>query len=190
LDAEAKSTVPETPLSVIQFWRDDVRPDRWFYYDAALDTAIRERFEPLWRSALDGALDHWPESPEGALALVLVLDQFPRNMFRERPESFTGDELARGVARQAIDRGFDMRVPSSLREFFYMPFMHSEDLADQDRCIALFEKGLGPGSPNLSYARHHRRLIARFGRFPWRNAILDRRNTPEEAAALASSPPR
>ncbi len=178
-----------TPLSVIQFWRDDVGPKGWFD-DTAIDQTIRNRFEPLWRSARDGALDDWADTVEGALALVIVLDQFPRNMFRGTAAAFATDAHALRVARQAIENGFDFRVPSMLRPFFYMPFMHSEVLADQDRCIALLSERLGPDAYNLPFARGHREMIARFGRFPARNAALGRQTTAEEAAYLASLPKR
>lgn len=178
-----------TPLTVIQFWRDDVGPERWFD-DTAIDHQIRVRFEPLWRQARDGALNSWAGTVEGALALVIVLDQFPRNMFRGTADAFATDTHALEIARQAIDDGFDFRVPGMLRPFFYMPFMHSENLADQDRCIALFSVRLGEDTYNLPYARQHRELIARFSRFPARNAALGRPSTPEEAAYLNSLPKR
>jgi uncharacterized protein (DUF924 family) len=117
-----------------------------------------------------------------------VLDQFPRNMFRGRPESFATDAKARAVADQAIAAGFDLRLPVLLRPFVYMPLMHSESLADQDRGIALFEQRLGPDTYNLPYAREHRAEIAQFGRFPARNAALGRTSTPEETAYLQSLP--
>ena len=173
-----------TPLAVIQFWRDEVGADHWFGNDAALDARIRARFEALWNSARAGALDAWLATPEGALALVIVLDQFPRNMFRGRAEAFASDRQARAAATRAIDAGFDKRVPTSLRVFFYLPFMHSEDLADQDACVALIEERLGKSSSNYPYALGHREQIARFGRFPGRNAALGRASTPQESVFL------
>ena len=177
-----------TPLAVLQFWRDEVGAARWFADVPALDAEIRGRFEPLWRDACAGRLDGWEDSPDGALALAIVLDQFPRNMFRGQAQAFASDRQARAVAGRAIARDFDLHVPTALRPFFYMPLMHSEDLADQDRCIALFAERIGPDTYNLPYARRHRAEIARFGRFPGRNAALGRIPTGEETAYLAAGP--
>jgi uncharacterized protein (DUF924 family) len=177
----------ESPLSVIQFWRDEVQPARWFAEDAALDKQIRDRFEPLWRTARDGGLDAWQETPEGALALVIVLDQFPRNMFRGHADAFATDAKARAVATHAIESGFDRRVPTVLRPFFYLPYMHSEDMTDQDRSVALIAERVGTGSSNYPYALAHRDVIARFGRFPARNRALGRDTTPQESEFLNRS---
>jgi uncharacterized protein (DUF924 family) len=174
------------PLAVIQFWRDEVGRARWFDDDAALDAAIKGRFEPLWQRARDGALARWEGTVEGALALVIVLDQFPRNMFRGQADAFATDPQALAAARRAIAAGYDRRVPDLLRPFFYMPFMHAEDLAAQDECIALFTERLGPDTYNLPYARAHRDVIARFGRFPARNAALGRASTLAETTYLES----
>ncbi|MBS0472528.1 MAG: DUF924 domain-containing protein [Proteobacteria bacterium] len=174
----------ESPLSVIQFWRDEVHPARWFAEDAALDKQIRDRFESLWRSARDGGLDAWQETPEGALALVIVLDQFPRNMFRGLAEAFATDATARAVAGRALDAGFDRRVPTVLRPFLYLPYMHSEDMADQDRSVAYIAERVGKDSINYPFALQHRATIARFGRFPARNAALGRVTTREETEFL------
>jgi uncharacterized protein (DUF924 family) len=158
----------------------------WFAVDAALDDEIRRRFEPLWQAARLGKLDSWQDTPEGALALILVLDQFPRNMFRGHADSFVTDAKARESADRAIAAGFDMRVPVLLRPFFYMPLMHAEDLAQQDRCIALFQQRLGPDTYNLPFARAHRAEIEQFGRFPARNSALGRKSTDAETAYLKS----
>jgi uncharacterized protein (DUF924 family) len=174
------------PLAVIQFWRDEIGRRRWFDDDPALDATIRARFEPLWQRARAGALDGWQASVEGALALVIVLDQFPRNMFRGRAEAFATDPQALAAARRAVAAGYDRRVPDLLRPFFYLPFMHAEDLATQDECIALFAERLGPDTYNLPYARAHRDVIARFGRFPARNAALGRVSTLAETTYLES----
>ena len=173
-----------TPLSIIQFWRDEVGEAHWFDNDPKLDARIRTRFEVLWQSARGGALDTWLATPEGALALVIVLDQFPRNMFRGRADAFASDPGARAAAKRAIDAGFDKRVPTVLRVFFYLPFMHSEDMADQDACVALIAERLGTSSSNYPYALGHREQIARFGRFPGRNAALGRASTPQETVFL------
>ena len=173
-----------TPLAVIQFWRDEVGAAHWFENDAALDVRIRARFGALWQSARDGALDVWLATPEGALALVIVLDQFPRNMFRGRADAFASDPGARAAAQRVLEAGFDKRVPTLLRVFFYLPLMHSENLADQDACVALIAERLGEGSSNYPYALGHREQIARFGRFPGRNAALGRASTPQETVFL------
>jgi uncharacterized protein (DUF924 family) len=175
-----------TPLTVLQFWRDEVGARRWFADEPALDALIRDRFEATWRSARDGILDVWQETPDGALALTIVLDQFPRNMFRGTAEAFATDAQACAVANRAIARQFDLRVATLLRPFFYMPLMHAEALAEQDRCIGLLAERIGPDTTNLPYARQHRETIAKFGRFPTRNAALGRQSTPEESAYLAA----
>ncbi|WP_281250607.1 DUF924 family protein [Thioalkalivibrio denitrificans] len=145
---------------------------------------MRERFEPLWRQAAAGELDYWGESARGALALAILLDQFPLNMYRNRPESFATERKARSVADAAIERGFDQQLEPEEQAFLYMPFMHSEDLADQERSVELFSR---PGlEHNRRWARHHRDIVARFGRFPHRNPILGRESTEEEQAWLDS----
>jgi uncharacterized protein (DUF924 family) len=166
---------------VLAFWRA-AGPDKWFKKDAAFDTEITSRFSALWRDAAAGALADWEAAPEPALALVLVLDQFPRNMFRSKADAFATDPLARGVAERAIARGFDQKVPASERLFFYLPFEHSESLADQERAIAL----IGTlGNPDLTrWAELHADIIRRFGRFPHRNSTLGRASTGEEQAFL------
>ena len=174
----------ETPLSIIQFWRDEIGAAHWFDNDPRLDARIRARFEALWQSARAGAFDAWLATPEGALALVIVLDQFPRNMFRGHADAFSTDPNARVAANRAIDSAFDWRVPTVLRVFFYLPFMHSEDMADQDRSVALIEERLGKDSSNYPYALGHREQIARFGRFPGRNEALGRHTTPQETVFL------
>jgi uncharacterized protein (DUF924 family) len=177
----------ETPLSVIQFWRDEVGEARWYVAQPALDKQISDRFEPLWRDAHVGKLNDWQMTPDGTLALLIVLDQFPRNMFRGHADAFATDAQALAVAKTAVAREIDLRVPTSLRQFFYTPLMHSEDLADQDRCVALFEQREGPDAYNLPFARQHRGVIEKFGRFPTRNAALGRASTPEELAFLNKS---
>jgi len=176
--------MPADYLAVLDFWfSDEVKP-LWFRSTPAFDDALRERFLAIWQAAAAGELDSWRESPEGALALVIVLDQFPLNMFRGKAESFSTEALSREVAQAAIDRGWDRELDRSCLAFLYLPFMHSENLADQDRSVALFEAaGL---VDNLRFAQHHRELIRRFGRFPHRNAILGRPSSEEELAYLAS----
>jgi uncharacterized protein (DUF924 family) len=170
-----------TPADVLAFWRQ-AGPDRWYARDDAFDAETRARFLDLWHRAAAGELAAWEASDDGALALTLVLDQFPRNMFRGDPKTYASDAMARGVACRAIDRCADVRVADDLCEFFYLPFMHSEHLADQLRCIDLLRKA--GRTDNLKYAEHHAAIIRRFGRFPHRNRILGRATTAEEQAFL------
>ena len=167
------------PADILSFWRQ-VGPERWYERDDALDADIRARFLELWRKAADGGLSSWEATDDGALALVIVLDQFPRNMFRGDIRAYSSDVLAREVAGRAIARGADLRVDPALKAFIYMPLMHSEHLADQLRCIELFRGN----AENLKYAEIHADIIRRFGRFPHRNRILGRETTPEERAFL------
>jgi uncharacterized protein (DUF924 family) len=170
-----------TPQDVVAFWRE-AGPERWFAKDDAFDAAIRERFGETYEAAARGDLNEWELTPEGALAVVLLLDQFPRNMFRGTRRVYATDDTALLAAERAIDRGHDRAVDPSTRRFFYLPFMHAEDPAMQERSVALNE---GLGDPeSVKFAHHHRDVVARFGRFPHRNAILDRETTPEEAAFL------
>ena len=172
------------PADVVAFWfAPDVRP-LWFAATPHFDERLRARFLTTYRAAAAGQLTDWDTTVEGALALVIVLDRFPLNRFRGQPESFATEAAARDVADRAIARGFDRAVPPIQRPFLYLPFMHSEALADQDRAVRWYQQ---PGlEESLRFARHHRDLIARFGRFPHRNVILGRASTTEERAYLAS----
>jgi uncharacterized protein (DUF924 family) len=172
---------PITPAGILAFWRD-AGPDRWYTPDDAFDAEVRRRFLGLWQSAAAGELSSWETSDDGALALVIVLDQFPRNMFRSDIRTYASDRLAREVAHRAIDRGVDARIDPALREFLYLPLMHSEHLADQLRCIEL-SRAAGH-TESLKWAEHHADIIRRFGRFPHRNRLLGRATTPEEQAFL------
>jgi uncharacterized protein (DUF924 family) len=168
-----------TPADILSFWRN-AGPDHWYKKDDAFDAEVRRCYLDLWRRAAAGELSSWEMSDEGALALTIVLDQFPRNMFRGTAEAFASDVKALAVANRAIARGVDARIDPTLVEFLYMPLMHSEEIADQLRCVDLFR-----GSPdNLKYAEEHAGIIRRFGRFPHRNRILGRATTPEEQAFL------
>lgn len=174
---------PITPDDVLNFWTE-AGPDSWYRKDSGFDAKIARRFQQTFFDAASGKLSAWEASADDALALVIVLDQFPRNMFRNDPRAFSGDERAREIADRAIARGDDLRVAPALRQFFYLPFMHSENIADQDRCVALCGK---LGNPeNLKYAIIHADIIRRFGRFPHRNAILGRHTTKEEQEFLDS----
>ena len=168
---------------VVSFWQK-AGPDRWFKKDPAFDDEIRERFFTTYEAAAAGQLSGWEQSAEGALALLILLDQFPRNMFRDDARAFATDPLARAITAGAIVRGFDSQVPKEMQNFFYLPFEHSEDLADQERGIA-FNKAAG-NAENLKWAEIHADIIRRFGRFPHRNAVLGRSTTPEEQAFLDS----
>jgi uncharacterized protein (DUF924 family) len=170
-----------TPADILTFWRAAGR-ERWYERDDAFDAAVRSRFFELWQQAAAGELSSWETTDDGALALVIVLDQFPRNMFRGDIMTYSSDAPAREVASRAIARGGDIRVEPALLEFLYMPLMHSEDLADQQRCVELFRKA--GNADNLKYAEDHAEIIRRFGRFPHRNPILGRPTTPEEQAFL------
>jgi uncharacterized protein (DUF924 family) len=170
-----------SPETVLAFWRD-AGPDNWFKKHAAFDDAIRARFLATYEAAAAGTLADWEATPEGALALAVVLDQFPRNMFRGDARTYTADPIARGVAARAVARGFDRLVALGDRQFFYLPFEHSENLADQERCCELFR---ATGDAELTqWAELHADIIRRFGRFPHRNQILGRATTPEERAFL------
>jgi uncharacterized protein (DUF924 family) len=168
------------PGDVVNFWRE-AGPNRWFTKNDAFDDEFRQRFLLAHEEAAAGRLDAWLSEADGALGLVILLDQFPRNCFRASPRMYATDSLARSYAERAIAAGFDDQVDRALRLFFYLPFEHSESLADQDRSLALHER-IG----FAEYAKHHRDIIQRFGRFPHRNAILGRESTPEEQAFLSA----
>lgn len=177
------SALRPTPTEIITFWRD-AGYERWYKKDEAFDAEIRRRFLATWEAALAGQCDDWQNSDDGTLALLIVLDQFPRNMFRGDPRTFTSDPKAREVADRAIARGVDQRLDSVMRQFVYLPFEHSENLADQQRSVALF-KALGDAE-NLRYAEIHEDIIRKFGRFPHRNPVLGRDTTEAEQAFLTS----
>lgn len=154
--------------------------DVWFKKDDAFDAEIVTRFDEIQVSADSGRYDGWQATPKGSLALIILLDQFPRNMYRDKPASFASDAHARRIARNALKHGFDREALPVQRMFFYLPFEHSEDMADQRLSLELF----GQLGANQNYARRHHDIVARFGRFPHRNAILGRVSTPEEIEFL------
>ena len=166
---------------LLAFWRA-AGAGKWFNGGADFDAECRNRFLDAHFAAARREFADWIDEAEGALALLLLLDQIPRNVFRGSGHAFATDGLARDIARDAIEAGFDQRVDPALRLFFYMPFEHSEDMADQDRSLRLFAAMGDAGY--LDYARRHREVISRFGRFPHRNAALGRTSTPEEQAWL------
>jgi len=174
---------PPTPADIITFWRD-AGYERWYKKDEAFDAEIRRRFLATWEAAMAGQCDDWQNSDEGTLALLIVLDQFSRNMFRGDPRAFSADAKARDIADGAVARGVDQRLDRVMRQFIYLPFEHSEHLADQERSVALF-KALGDAE-NLRYAEIHEDIIRKFGRFPHRNRVLGRQTTDAEAAFLTS----
>ncbi|MEI9963925.1 MAG: DUF924 family protein [Caulobacteraceae bacterium] len=179
-------TANTSPADVIGFWME-AGHQRWFSKDEAFDAEIRARFEAVHHAAARRELDHWAATAEGALALLILLDQFPRNLYRGSAHAFATDPLAHSLAERALDAGFDRAVDPVLRPFFYLPFEHSERPEDQARCVALCEghhEATGDAG-TLDWARTHQDIIARFGRFPHRNACLGRESTPEELAFLA-----
>lgn len=176
----ASPLLAATAADVVAFWRD-AGPARWFRKDAAFDAAFRARFLAAHEAASRGERGEWADSADGALALLILLDQFPRNSFRDTARMFATDAQAREVARAAIEAGFDAQVEPALRAFFYLPLMHSELLADQDRSVQL-NRPLADES--LRFAVMHRDIIEKFGRFPHRNAVLGRATTPDEQRFL------
>lgn len=177
-------------------WPSEPRGGLWFGATPAQDTDLRERFGAAVDQALAGQLNGWAATPTGRLALVLLLDQLPRNLFRGQPGAFAGDARAQALASEAVDSGQDRLLPTVGRVFLYMPFMHAEHLALQDRCVRCFEQLRADAAPerhaalddHLRFAQLHRDIVLRFGRFPHRNAALGRATTAEEAAFLKDGP--
>lgn len=172
------------PDEILQFWFSEKVKPLWFNSTPEFDAELRTKYLAVYYAALNNKIDEWKESAEGCLTLVIILDQFPLNMFRGLPESFGGETKAIETAKYAIDKAFDEKLTDEQKAFMYMPLMHSENLEDQDLSVALFEKaGL---TENLRFAKHHREIVRRFGRFPHRNRILDRESTEAELDYLAS----
>ena len=176
------SPLPD-PADIVAFWIK-AGPDKWFAKDAAFDAAFIEGFQEAHFAAARRDLDHWAATPEGALALILLLDQLPRNAFRDTAHMFATDSLALMFAKAAIARGHDRHVAADLRPFILMPLMHSESLADQERLLTLLNPEEAPDT--FKFAVIHRDIIARFGRYPHRNASLGRETTEDEAIFLKS----
>lgn len=173
--------MPATPNDILTFWRN-AGPSQWYAAKPAFDEAIRLKFEATHHAAARGEYDGWAVTPEGALALLIVLDQFPRNLFRKSAHAFATDPKALAVARMAAENGWHLQVEPPMRQFMLLPFEHSEDLADQDYGLSLAE---AIGDPEmLKWHRIHRDVIARFGRFPHRNPMLGRVTSPEERQFL------
>lgn len=172
-----------TAEQIIQFWFDDIDPKAHWRKDPAFDAMVRERFAPLHQAALACELDAWRDDARGRLAEILVLDQFSRNMYRDTPMAFAGDQLALALAQEALRIGADQTLPPQQRLFLYMPYMHSESKQIHTTAEALYtDLGL---ADNLRFEQRHKEIIDRFGRYPHRNAILGRVSTPEEIDFLA-----
>jgi len=172
------------PEDILDFWFTEPVNQHWFNSTPQLDELIRDRYQSLWEQASRGELDDWKQSAQGCLALVIILDQFPLNMFRGVARSFATEQQAVSITKYALEQGLDQQLPTDQLAFLYMPLMHSESLADQDQSMACYESA---GLPyNLEFARHHREIVRRFGRFPHRNQALGRESTPEELGWLAT----
>ena len=180
-----------TAQDVLSFWFDPANEAHWFERNEAFDAAIRERFGVLHAQAARGERDDWSGEPAGWLALLIVMDQFSRNLYRNDPRAFACDARAQRIALEGIDRGFDAALPPEQRTFAYLPLEHAEHPDLQQRCVELFARlcdrhpGHAPYANYLDYARRHQAVIDRFGRFPHRNATLGRDSTPDEEHYLA-----
>ena len=174
------------PIDVLDFWLGEVGPDGWYAGGEALDVECRNRFSDLWQAAFDQGLEHWVDGTVGTLAYIILCDQLARNIHRGDANSFATDVQARAAAKVALGKGWDMDAPEPERQFFYMPFMHSEEAVDQALSVTLFgEKMPETGADQLIHAKAHQTVIARFGRFPFRNAAFGRANTADEAKFMA-----
>ena len=170
--------------ALVDFWFSETASQYWFKSTEVFDQQLRDDYAELWQQAKDGQLDSWKAQPMGCLALVILLDQLPLNMFRGTAKSFSTEAQSREVAALAIDRGFDVDMDSKRKGFLYMPFMHSEEMLDQERSVDLFNQ---PGlEDNYRFAQHHYGIVERFGRFPHRNEILGRENSDAEIEYLNS----
>ena len=177
-----ETPIPEAAQSLLDFWFGEENQQKWFKSTSEFDLYIHVNYSQLWQQALLGQLDHWKNQPYSALALVILLDQFPLNMYRNTEKAFATEQMARDVAHHAIDNEYDTQVKPKERGFFYIPFMHSENLDDQTRSVQLFEQaGL-----DTYWPKHHKKIIEQFGRFPHRNTILGRKSTAEEIEWLQS----
>jgi len=176
------------PRDVLDFWFKETPSAKWFASDPSFDAEIRSRFEAAWRLGCGGGLTAWEDEPNGALALIVLFDQFPRNMFRGTAEAFASDAMARDIAKRAIAQRQDLETPASIRGFFYLPLTHSENLADQEACVQLTKERLGEDHSTFPYALRHKAAVERFGRFPARNAALERASTDEEKDFLKHNP--
>ncbi len=175
------------PEEVLSYWLDELKPSDWYDENEQVDAEIRKRFLSTWEGAREGRFSLWLTYASGALAYIILTDQFPRNMFRNSGKAFATDRAALAAAKSAIDRGWDMKIDEPARQFFYMPLMHSESLCDQERCVRLMCERMPEGRENnLLHARAHREVIRQFGRFPHRNDALARCNSESEKAYVSN----
>lgn len=172
------------PDDILKFWLDECDEEQWFKSDPAFDQTIRDRFGATWKAATEGKFALWLTYPSGALAYIILTDQFPRNMFRDDAAAFSTDKAALAAAKSAISKGWDLRIDMPARQFFYMPLEHSENLCDQDRAVRLICERTEQDATFLLHARAHREVIRQFGRFPHRNTALGRTTTAAEKAHL------
>lgn len=175
----------DTKEEILHFWFEETAPSQWFQKNEVFDGQITDRFLVSYEMAANGLCDGWSSEPDGCLALCLLLDQFPRNMFRGLPRAFATDKKALLVAKYAISKKFDQLLPPIQRRFIYLPYEHSEKLSDQEKAVALFAAMKEHDPMGYDYAVRHYEVIERFGRFPHRNKVLGRENTPEEEEYLA-----
>ena len=175
------------PNEILVFWFDELKPGDWFTGGEEVDDRVRTRFLQVWEDAADGKFASWADTANGALALVIVLDQFPRNMFRGSGKSFASDALALKTAAAAIDSGQDLELDEVRRRFLYMPYMHSEKIPELTRCLELMETKFAEVNPEVVlHSKAHIEVVKLFGRFPYRNEALGRKSTPEEEEWLAA----
>lgn len=174
----------DSKYEILHYWFEELEPQQWFQSTEQVDNTIRDRFHVVHDMAKDGLSNHWADDADGALALIIVLDQFPRHMYRGTPAAFATDDKALLVAKQAVNKGFDQILEPVKRGFLYLPFQHSEKLADQERSVELFGAMAHENPAGDMYARRHYVPIEKFGRFPHRNEILGRDSSPEEIEFL------
>jgi uncharacterized protein (DUF924 family) len=172
------------PVEVLEFWLQEVGPDGWYAGGDRIDALCRDRFADLWQAAHDGGLEHWVDGTVGTLAYLIVTDQFPRNIHRGTALAFATDARALAAAKAAVAKGWDLNAPEPERQFFYMPFEHSEVPADQVLAVKLLTERLSSDPDMALHARAHQEIIRRYGRFPTRNEALGRSSTPQEQAYL------
>lgn len=174
----------DTQNEINHFWFEELQPQQWFQQSDSVDAEITERFEVTHQMANDGLCNHWAADADGALALVIVLDQFPRHMYRNTPKAFASDERALLIAKQAIHKGFDQILEPVKRGFLYLPYQHSENLSDQKKSVELFGAMANDNPAGDMYAKRHYVPIEKFGRFPHRNEVLGRESSEEEIEFL------
>jgi uncharacterized protein (DUF924 family) len=172
------------PIALLDFWLHEIGPEGWYAGGDEIDSLCRDRFADLWQAARDGGLEHWAEGTVGTLAYLILTDQIPRNIHRGTALAFATDPQARAAARKALQAGWDLGAPEPERQFFYMPFEHSEDPEDQALSVRLLTERVASDPEMALHARAHQEVIARFGRFPTRNAALGRVSSPEEQKYL------